>query len=117
MCEGEQWGREGIQGGQKLKYKMEMTVMGKGDRREGRDADEGEGRKVESRRKMKKGKKCVVGEGYGKQDRSSEVLDLPLLGKADLVSMLKPWEREEVPYPALGRLSQEVREETKCSNQ
>ena len=45
---------------------------------------------------------CVVGEGYEKQDRASEVLDLPLPGKAELVSMLKPWEREEVPYPALG---------------
>ena len=40
---------------------------------------------------------CVVGEGYEKQDRASEVLDLPLPGKAELVSMLKPWEREEVP--------------------
>lgn len=75
-------------------------------------------RKSREQKEDEEGKEvCVVGERCEKQDRSSEVLDLPLPGKADLVSMLKPWEREEVPYPALGRLSQEVREDTKCSNQ
>lgn len=75
---------------------------GEGRQKEGQGCRRKKGGDRKERREQKENEEgkevCVVGEGYEKQDRASEVLDPPLPGKAGLVSMLKPWNREEVPY-------------------
>lgn len=101
---GEEWGRKRLQ----RRSETEVEVQdrddndGGGRQKEGQRCRRKNGRERKKRREQKENEEgkevCVVGEGYEKQDRVGEVLDLPLPGKAGLVSMLKPWNREKVPY-------------------
>lgn len=101
---GEEWGRKRLQGRSETEVEGQNREGndGEGRQKEGQGCRRKKGGERKKRREQKEneeGKEVrVMGEGYEKQDRASEVLDHPLPGKAGLVSMLKPWNREEVPY-------------------